>query len=60
MALVKYSDAEVLGILDSDEDDLICHVCGGIMKKEGLTYICDNCEIQRYLIRRDDELSANN
>lgn len=60
MAFIKHSDAEVLSILASDEDDIICYTCGGIMKKEGITYICDNCEIQRYLIRRDDELSANN
>ena len=60
MALVKYSDVEVLGVLESDEDDLICHACGGIMKKEGMVYVCDDCEIHRYLIRRDDELSADN
>ena len=60
MALIKYSDAEILSVLDSEEDDLICHSCGGMMKKEGILYICNDCERKSYWIRRDDEQSADN
>ena len=60
MALVKYSDVEVLGVVDSDEDNLICNACGGIMKKDGIIYVCSSCKAERYWIRRDDEQSADN
>ena len=59
MGFIKYSNVEIINVLNSDEDGIFCVECGGIMKRDNCIYMCDDCGSRVLLTRRDNEQLDN-